>query len=67
MVACGTSGLLGGRFVVLPVEDNSLMPVVPVFAFAVVFLAVGFFAVAFFATVFLGVVFLIAIFFLSSL
>jgi hypothetical protein len=51
---------LGGRFVVLPVADNSLMPVVPVFAFGVVFLVV-----AFLATVFLVVVFLVLIQFSS--
>jgi hypothetical protein len=65
MAACGTSGLLGGRRVpaerdvVFPVADNSLIPAVPVFAFAVVFLEVVFFAVAFFATGFFVVVFLV--------
>jgi hypothetical protein len=44
MVACGTSGLLGGLLVVLLVADNSLMLFVPVFALGVVFLVVAFFA-----------------------
>jgi hypothetical protein len=55
MVACGTSGLLGGRRVFVPlaflVEDNILIPVVPVLAVA--FLVVVFFVVGFFAVVFL--------------
>jgi hypothetical protein len=49
MVACGTSGLLGGLRVfapfALPVDDNSLIPAVPVFA--VVFRAVAFFVTGF--------------------
>jgi hypothetical protein len=53
MAACGTSGLFGGRFVVLPVADNSLMAAVPVFALAVVFLEVAFFATGFFVSCFL--------------
>jgi hypothetical protein len=64
MVACGTSGLLGGRLVVLPVADNSLIPAVcfPAVAFALV--ARGFrsgfvcFADVFFAVAFLVVAFL---------
>jgi hypothetical protein len=58
MVACGISGLLGGRLVVLPVADNSLIAAVPVWGFLVVaFFATGFLLAA------LAVVFLIAIFF----
>jgi hypothetical protein len=62
MVACGTSGLFGGRrvFVVFPllVDDNSLIPAFPVFVVA--FFATGF-LVAALAAVFFG----LAIFFFS--
>jgi hypothetical protein len=51
MVACGTSGLLGGRLVE-GFADNSLMLVVPVFAFAVAFFATGFLVEAALAAVF---------------
>jgi hypothetical protein len=64
MVVCGTSGLFGGRFVALPVADNSLMLFVPVFA--VVFL-VAFFASVFLVAGFLLVVFLLAMIIISSL
>jgi hypothetical protein len=50
MVACGTSGLLGGLRVPLFVADNSLIPAVPVFADGFLPRVAVFFAVAFFAT-----------------
>jgi hypothetical protein len=46
MVACGTSGLLGG-LLVDGFADSILMSAVPVFAFGVVFLAGSFWVVAF--------------------
>jgi hypothetical protein len=54
MVACGTSGLFGGRRVVLPFADNSLIPA---------FFARGFLVVAF--VVFFAVDFGLAIFLFS--
>jgi hypothetical protein len=67
MVACGTSGLLGGRFVPLFVADNSLIPAVPVFALAFVFFAVAFFATGCAFTGDLLAVFLVLIFFLLKI
>jgi hypothetical protein len=75
MVACGTSGLFGGRRVLtdagvpaeravpLPVADNSLIPAVcfPVVAFALV--VRGLRAVVFLTAVFLVVAFLFAMIF----
>jgi hypothetical protein len=45
MVACGTSGLLGGRRVPFPVADNSLISAVPAFAVAFALVVRGFLVV----------------------
>jgi hypothetical protein len=59
MVACGTSGLLGGRrvFVVfaLLVDDNSLIPVVFALGAVFAFSARGLRVVVFFAVAFLAI------------
>jgi hypothetical protein len=59
MVVCGTSGLFGGRRVVLPVADNSLMLFVPVFAvvFLVAFFATDFLVAGFFTSFFVAIFF----------